>query len=253
MKGLLTSHMTGRLEEEHTMIICAATEKGGPGKSTLLTNLAVTLANRGLKVLLVDLDPQRTSRTWGLMRQEHAGELHHIESIYLEGPQIIPKLSMDYDITLIDTSARDDETTREAVLISDLTLVALAFGGPDFIHLEHTIKEIIRKAIRHRQFDQPERPLHAAIIMNKVRQRSTMVREIRHRCEELVAQDTHITLLEAMCAQRDDYIGAFLQGMGVEEYAPSDKAAREMRRLVDELVECYQVPTQSQFSALRVH
>ena len=236
------------------MIICAATEKGGPGKSTLLTNLAVTLAKRDLKVLLVDLDPQRTSRTWGLMRQQqHAGELGHIESIYLEGPHIIPKLSMDYDITLIDTSARDDETTREAILISDLALVALAFGGPDFIHLEHTVKEIIRKAIRHRQFNEPERPLHAAIVMNKVRQRSTMVREIRHRCSELVEQDAHITLLEAMCAQRDDYIGAFLQGMGVEEYAPMDKAAKEMRQLVRELAERYNIPTHSQFSALRVH
>lgn len=237
------------------MIICAATEKGGPGKSTLLTNLAVTLAKQGLKILLVDLDPQRTSRTWGLMRQQHAGEfgLGHIESIYLEGPQIIPKLSMDYDITLIDTSARDDETTREAVLISDLVLVALAFGGPDFIHLEHTIKEIIRKAIRHRQFEQPERPLHAGIIMNKVRQRSTMVREIRHRCAELVAPDPHITLLESMCAQRDDYIGAFLQGMGVEEYAPRDKAAKEIQRLIRELIELYALPTASRFSALHVH
>jgi chromosome partitioning protein len=237
------------------MIICAATEKGGPGKSTLLTNLAVTLAKQDLKVLLVDLDPQRTSRTWGLMRQQNASELGlgHIESIYLEGPQIIPKLAMDYDITLIDTSARDDETTREAVLISDLVLVALAFGGPDFIHLEHTIKEIIRKAIRHRQFEQPERPLHAAIMMNKVRERSTMVREIRNRCAELVAPDTQITLLESMCAQRDDYIGAFLQGMGVDEYAPRDKAAKEVSRLIRELVDLYGVPTQSQFSALHVH
>lgn len=237
------------------MIICAATEKGGPGKSTLITNLAATLAARGMRVLLVDLDPQRTARTWGLMRQQAAEQekIPAIESIYLEGPQIIPKLAMDYDITLIDTSARDDETTREAVLISDLVLVALAFGGPDFIHLEHTIKQIIRKAIRHRQFDQPERPLHAGIVMNKVRSRSTMVREIRKRCEDLIAEDDQIALLKSDCAQRDDYIGAFLQGLGVEEYAPRDKAAGEIRMLINELSKRYQMPTSPQTSHLRIH
>src|SRR3954454_23434082 len=39
-------------------VLTACQRKGGVGRSTLLYNLAGAMAKRGLRVLLVDLDPQ---------------------------------------------------------------------------------------------------------------------------------------------------------------------------------------------------
>ena len=44
--------------------IAVMNEKGGTGKTTTTISLAAVLAERGLRVLIVDLDPQTSASLW---------------------------------------------------------------------------------------------------------------------------------------------------------------------------------------------
>ena len=45
-----------------SLILTTAIEKGGTGKTTTVVNLAALMAAEGKRVLVVDMDPYRSSR-----------------------------------------------------------------------------------------------------------------------------------------------------------------------------------------------
>ena len=99
-------------------IFTIAHRKGGVGKTTLATNLAVALSNKG-KTLLVDTDDQKSAYNWNEYRQEKLNSISVIDSL---GKTLQP-LNDEYEFILIDIAGRDSEVFREALLISDKLIV----------------------------------------------------------------------------------------------------------------------------------
>jgi chromosome partitioning protein len=60
-------------------VVALVTQKGGTGKSSLAVALAVAAQERGLKVALLDTDPQGTATEWSKRRQAETPEVLPLE------------------------------------------------------------------------------------------------------------------------------------------------------------------------------
>mgnify|MGYP001795347270 CR=1 FL=1 len=102
-------------------IISILNPKGGCGKTTISTNLARALHDRGHSVLIVDSDPQGSARDW-----HAANEDYPIELVALARPnnvKTLASLAANYDYVVIDGAAKLEDMIAAAIKVSDLVLI----------------------------------------------------------------------------------------------------------------------------------
>jgi chromosome partitioning protein len=204
------------------VVITVAQQKGGTGKTTLAANLAATLA-ASRRVALLDIDPQRSLTRWHALRKarpEAAAELTFSDVSGWRLTAELDRLKRAHDIVLVDSPPQIDTDAKLAIRGANLVLVPVQPSPPDVWAAEGTLKLAADE----------RRP--AAIVLNRVPSTS--------RLGEAIAADLKarkLPLLDAAIGNRTGFASAFAEGLGVTEAAPRSTAAKELRALLDELLE----------------
>ncbi len=215
------------------MIITLAGQKGGTGKSTTAVAIAVEWCARGRRVLLVDLDPQGSARTWGDVAAEAAAE--HTPTVVALGAGLhlhLPPLAAAHDLVVIDCPPRHGEMQRTALMLAHVALLPCGPDPTEVWGLTESV-ELVRAAMARR----PE--LLPRIVITRKDHRTGLSRGARTSLAEL-----SIPVLDTELGRRVTYPEALAAGRGPTTYDPRSIAAREVRRLVTELEQLVAVDAQ---------
>lgn len=195
-------------------IIAVAQQKGGAGKSTLASNLAVALLQGGKRVALLDTDPQASLTRWHGLRSADATKLIFDSPSGWRVTGALDKLKRSTDFIVMDTPPHADTDSKIAIRAADLVLIPLQASLPDLWASEATIA-----------LAESEKRLHRLVLNrlpNAGRMRDVVMEELARRKAPVMAE----TL-----GNRTAYAAAFALGQGVTESAPRSPAAEEIRAL----------------------
>jgi chromosome partitioning protein len=207
------------------MIIALTGQKGGVGKSTTAIGLAVAGIERGLRVLLVDADPQGTARTWGDVASESG---HKAPTVIAMGatmhkPEQLPALSRAYDLTVIDCPPRHGDVQRSALMVSDIAVLPCGPSAADAWALAASL-DVVAEARAMRD------ALQACILITRKQGRTSLGKGARE-----VLEASGLPVLCTELGYRVAYQEAIAAGQGPTGFSPRDSAASEIRMLLDEL------------------
>ena len=205
------------------MRIAVLNQKGGVGKTTLATHLAVAFAHDGQRVLLVDADPQGSSANWAAARRNN-GINDEITCVSLARDTLhheVGKLSEGYDVVVIDGPARLEGVARAAIVASDVVLLPVR-PNPDDIWSAGKAIETCREAA-------PLRPdLQYAFVVTQKVPNSALGREVNDALKEFY--DVEVL---AHIGHRVAFPEAYGTGETVLETEPGSRSAKEILHLVD--------------------
>jgi chromosome partitioning protein len=115
--------------------------KGGSGKTTLATHLALAAHLRGLQTLLADTDPQRSATEVMKAREGGGPIVTRAVSRTLVNAQLCA-ISARNDLMIIDTAAGAVEDVSEAIVVADLCLMVVRPTLLDIAALVRTVKVV---------------------------------------------------------------------------------------------------------------
>lgn len=206
-----------------SQIITIAQQKGGAGKTTLATHLAVALQQKGQRVAILDVDPQGSLGFWHRAREKQFGEGYTgLTFSSVSGWRVaseVSKLKKSHDFIIIDSPPHTETEARTAIRSADLILIPIQPSPTDYWATQATLD--IAKA--------EKKPVK--VVLNRVTHQSKLAGMLSGKLPNL----TKTTL-----GNRVLFAAALMEGRTATEVAPSSLAAEEIKSLVKEVLKTLQ-------------
>lgn len=207
-------------------VITLATSKGGAGKSTLARNIAAHWLNVGMRVAVIDADPQGSI----IKRHDPNGLLSKLDVIAQPEEIVdltINELKPEYDYIIVDTGGFRNRTTVKALISTDLAIIPLKPSADDVagaLETHNLIKEINKT---------PERlsnPIRYKMIITMSQQGTVIARHVRRELEQI-----GYLVLKAEMYHRVAYPEAAIKGLSPCITDPEGAAARDIAQIISEV------------------
>lgn len=206
------------------MIISVENQKGGVGKTTIAIHIAQALAMSNLAVLLVDADPQGSARDWAAAREDEPA----FSVIGLDRPTLhrdLPAIASNYDHVVIDGPPRVTDLARSVIIAADLVVIPVQ-PSPYDVWAASDVVGLIKEASVFKE------NLKSVFVINRKIVNSAIGRDV---VDALSSYE--IPVLKSSVCQRIVFAESAATGMTVLETNAKSSAAKEIKALVDELME----------------
>lgn len=206
-----------------SIVIAVLNQKGGSGKTTIATNLAHSLQRDNTTVLLVDSDPQGSTRDWN---EANGGNIIPVVGLDRETlAKDLQAISQGYDWIVIDGAPQIAKLSAAAVKAADLVLIPVQ-PSPYDIWACADLVDIIA-ARREVTNGKPK----AAFVISRAIKNTKLSGEINQ-----ALSDYGLPVFKAGTTQRVVYPTTAAEGLTVFS-DPSSDAAREINTLKKEVLE----------------
>lgn len=197
----------------NTLAIIA--QKGGAGKTTLTVHFAVCAALHGLKVAIIDLDPQGSAFNWNESRPA-AQRFSAIKGDAATLPALLQKAEVaGIDLTIIDTAPHSDHVAAAAAKLADFALLPCRPQRWDLEAMESTLAIL----------QLTKTPL--AVVMNAAPQGFRLVEEAR----AALLSNFGVNVVPNVIHQAAALSHAVFDGRSVHEFDPDSRSTEEIEAL----------------------
>ena len=203
------------------MIITVATMKGGSGKSTVASCLAVHWHLRGRRPTLIDADPQRSIMRLAA-RERALGGVAVLEDATEEASKTARRLAQGGGLVIIDTPGFRSKTTLDCLAAADFVLVPVKPSPFDVDRMLDTLSILTERG-------DGRQPLFRCLLTQTTRD-SVIARHIRSELAE-----AGLPVLNCEMTNRVAYPEATLWGATPSLISWKGPAAREIAAIAEEL------------------
>jgi len=211
------------------MIVLVGGEKGGTGKTTIVTNLAAMRMQQINEILLIDTDKQSSASSWASVRDQNT-EIKRVLSVQKFGNTInneIRALHTKYNDILIDAGGQNSQELRASMLVAEKMYIPIQAGQFDVWTLG-----LMDQLVSQVKTFNPH--LKAMVLINRASTNpsTTEIEEIF----QVMSEFENLTLSAAILKERIAYRKAAKEGLSVVELnKQAPKATDEMQFLYNEI------------------